>query len=130
LVGQHVWPTSCNNVRHHPVIGTLPLLQVHELTVALTTTRSERDSAESERDRLKELHGQVKAALQESYSREQALMKQVRRPCRQAGTALACDICRGLIDVLCAATVTSSCHCSLDRSLNLWVGAWHCQSAR
>jgi hemerythrin len=53
------------------------LLQVHELTVALTTTRSERDSAESERDRLKELHTQVKAALQESYSREQALMKQV-----------------------------------------------------
>ncbi|WIA41488.1 hypothetical protein OEZ86_008863 [Tetradesmus obliquus] len=52
--------------------------QVHELTVALTTTRSERDSAESERDRLKELHGQVKAALQESYSREQALMKQVK----------------------------------------------------
>lgn len=50
---------------------------MHELAVALTTTRSERDSAESERDRLKELHSQVKAALQETYSREQGLIKQV-----------------------------------------------------
>lgn len=40
-------------------------------------TRSERDAAASERDRLKELHTQVKSALQESYSREKGSMKQV-----------------------------------------------------
>lgn len=50
---------------------------MHELTAALTISRSACLTAESERDRVKELHLQVKAALQESYSKEQGLMKQV-----------------------------------------------------
>lgn len=51
--------------------------QVHELTNALTLARSDLASAESEVSRLKELHSQVKAALQESYSTQQEQRKQV-----------------------------------------------------
>lgn len=53
-------------------------LQVHELTNALTLARSDLVSAEGEVSRLKELHSQVKAALQESYSTQQQQQKQVR----------------------------------------------------
>jgi hypothetical protein len=52
--------------------------QVHELTNALTLARSDLGSAEAEVSRLKELHSQVKAALQESYSTQQEQQKQVR----------------------------------------------------
>ena len=55
----------------------LLLHQVHELTNALTLARSDLSSAESEVARLKELHSQVKAALQESYSKQQEQRKQV-----------------------------------------------------
>jgi hypothetical protein len=53
-------------------------LQVHELTNALTLARSDLAAAEGEVVRLKELHSQVKAALQESYSTQQQQQKQVR----------------------------------------------------
>jgi hypothetical protein len=52
-------------------------VQVHELTNALTLARSDACLAESEVSRLKELHSQVKAALQESYSTQQQKQKQV-----------------------------------------------------
>jgi hypothetical protein len=53
-------------------------VQVHELTNALTLARSDLVAAEGEVSRLKELHSQVKAALQESYSTQQQQQKQVR----------------------------------------------------
>lgn len=55
--------------------------QVHELNNALTLARSDLGSAEAEVSRLKELHSQVKAALQESYSTQQEQQKQVRSGC-------------------------------------------------
>lgn len=54
--------------------------QVHELTNALILARSDLGSSEAEVSRLKELHSQVKAALQESYSTQQEQQKQVRGP--------------------------------------------------
>lgn len=56
----------------------MPCLQVHELTNALTLCRSDVSSAESEVLRLKELHSQVKAALQDSYTTQQDQQRQVR----------------------------------------------------
>jgi len=59
-------------------IFPIPSLQIHELTNALTLCRSDLSSVEADRGRLKELHSQVKAALQESYSSQQEQQKQVR----------------------------------------------------
>jgi hypothetical protein len=56
----------------------VPCTQVHELSNALTLNRADLASTEAERVRLKELHAQVKAALQESYSAQQEQRKQVR----------------------------------------------------
>lgn len=70
-----------HNDTHLPLLLPLSapcfLHQVHELGLALSAARSECDAATDERDRLKELHSQVKAALQESYGREQGLTNQV-----------------------------------------------------
>lgn len=50
---------------------------MHELTNALFLSRSELASTEAERRRLKELHSQVKTALQDSYGAQQEQQKQV-----------------------------------------------------
>lgn len=65
-------------------------MQVHELTNALTLARSDLASTEAERVRLKELHSQVKAALQDSYSRQQEQQKQVGCVYGTAGLCAAC----------------------------------------
>lgn len=71
-VGCNVW--RCVRRRAAPA-------QVHELNNALTLARSDLGSAEAEVSRLKELHSQVKAALQESYGTQQEQQKQVRPGC-------------------------------------------------
>ncbi len=53
------------------------LLQVQDLTQSLNTEQAERSRVDFERDKLKEQNSQVKAALQESYSKEQELKKKV-----------------------------------------------------
>jgi len=50
---------------------------VRELAIELTSTRSTATKAEEEVARLRELHAQVKGALQGAYSQNQDLNKQV-----------------------------------------------------
>ena len=52
-------------------------MQVSELTIELSTTRGKLEACEAEQARGKELHAQVKGALQLAYSQNQELSKQV-----------------------------------------------------
>lgn len=52
-------------------------LQVHELGSALSDARAELGSAQAECERLKQLHSQVKTALQSTYSTQREQQKQV-----------------------------------------------------
>jgi hypothetical protein len=51
---------------------------VDELAAALSSSRSALEAAEGEACKAKELHQQVKGALQLAYSQNQELAKQVR----------------------------------------------------
>lgn len=53
-------------------------VQVDELAAALSSSRSALEAAEGEATKAKELHQQVKGALQLAYSQNQELAKQVR----------------------------------------------------
>jgi hypothetical protein len=88
-------------------------VQVHELTNALTLARSDLVSAEGEVSRLKELHSQVKAALQESYSTQQQKQKQVRVGCRLRPSLLCCGW------LVCGCASTACCQAERERATEL-----------